>query len=560
MNNHATDAAEEKAVKVRQRRAHTRSRAGCAECRTRRVRCGEQRPTCLNCVKSKRVCEYLPAKIPLRERRALERGGETQPWEQSPWQVSKGSKRPGVSSSNTLARQLVLSGSTKTFNVAIDMPLRSQELFHYFYETGQNFGAYPDPNKDSLRYIISDPDALRTAVLIAGTHFAFNVGSLQAFEPTFLFHKIETLRNVKNWVSGGDPKLIASITKQVATLAYTEVCRGDILMAETHLTVIYSVSNNHKDEMIGKCKTLDQELSDRYFLLTSTFIHGLKSILKAVLRYEGLSADVVSLDASNTLGLIHRWHVTEGKHSQLLKLKALRLFPAFFATPHSGATLLNVNSKSVIGDLREATQRFGVDEYRKYTKGPHFMEDEFWLQNPASVFYDKIIMEHLNSISYGDSDHSDSSSTDHTDDKTSWCALIVGSQLYIEQVLPLWHPFKKEIYLYSIRILQRELDYTLRKPQTVHQADLTFWESFLGLMSIYAHEKLGELDGEPGFRPFFETTVREQSRFLGLCTWADATAVLSRVVWSVAFAGDGYVRWIWEAAMMEEAVSDGGSW
>jgi hypothetical protein len=76
----------------------------------------------------------------------------------------------------------------------------------------------------SMRYIISDPDALRTAVLIAGTHFAFNVGSLQAFEPTFLFHKIETLRMVKNWVSGGDPKLIASITKQVATLAYTEVC------------------------------------------------------------------------------------------------------------------------------------------------------------------------------------------------------------------------------------------------------------------------------------------------------------------------------------------------
>lgn len=77
------------------------------------------------------MCEYPPAKIPLRERRALERGGQAQPWEQSPWDVSKGSKRPGVSSSNTLARQLVLSGSAKTFNVAIDMPLRSQELFHY---------------------------------------------------------------------------------------------------------------------------------------------------------------------------------------------------------------------------------------------------------------------------------------------------------------------------------------------------------------------------------------------------------------------------------------------
>jgi hypothetical protein len=266
-----------------------------------------------------------------------------------------------------------------------------------------------------------------------------------------------------------------------------------------------------------------------------------------------------NLDASTTLDLIHKWHLTEGQHSHHLKLKALRLFPAFFATPQSGATLLDVNSRYVIGDLRLATQRFGVDEYRKYTKGSHFMEDEFWLQSQASVFYDKVIMEHLNSISYSDSEHSASDTTDDDDDKTSWCALIVGSQLYIEQVLPLWHPFKKEIYLYSIRILQRELDYALRTPQTAYQADLTFWESFLGLMSIYAHGKQGELDGEPGFRPFFQRTVREQSKSLGLHTWADARVVLARVTWSTAYAGDGYVRWIWEAAMMEEVVSDGGS-
>ncbi|KAF4987827.1 hypothetical protein FGRMN_10143 [Fusarium graminum] len=549
---------EEKPGKVRQRRAHTRSRAGCAECRTRRVRCGEQQPTCLNCVKSKRVCEYPPPKIPLRERRALERAGEAQPWEQSPWEVSKGPKRPELPSSNALACQLVLSGSSKMFNVSIDMPFRSRELFHYFYESGITLGISTDPDRDSLRYIISDPDALRTAVLIAGTHFAFNVGSLQAFEPTFLFHRIETLRMVKEWVSGGDPKLIASVTSKVATLAYTEVCRGDIPLAETHLTVIYSVSNNSKDE-INHRKTLDEELSDRYFLLTSTFVHGLKSILKAVLRYQGFSDDIVNLDASSTLGLIHKWHVTEGKHSHYLKLKALRLFPAFFSPPHSGATLLDVNGKGIIGDLREATQRYGVEEYRKYTDGTHYMEDEFWLQSHASVFYDKIIMEHLNSISYN-SRHSKPDNVD-SDSNTSWCGLVVAAQLYIEQVLPLWHPFKKEIYLYSIRILQRELTYAMEKSQSRYQADLMFWESFLGLMSLYAHEKAGELDYEPGFKPFFEKAIWEQSLSLGLHTWADARAVLLRITWSTAFAGDEYVKGIWEAAVGGEIVDKGSySW
>lgn len=81
----------------------------------------------------------------------------------------------------------------------------------------------------SLAYIISDPEALRSAVLMAATHFAFNVGSLQDFEPTFLHHKIETVRLVRNWVSGGDPKLVDGFTKQIVTLAYTEVCDSSLV-------------------------------------------------------------------------------------------------------------------------------------------------------------------------------------------------------------------------------------------------------------------------------------------------------------------------------------------
>jgi hypothetical protein len=76
---------------------------------------------------------------------------------------------------------------------------------------------------DSLAFIISNPEALRSAVLMAGIHFAFNVGSLSKFEPTFLYHKIETVQLVRKWVSRRDPKLVAGITKQISTLAYAEV-------------------------------------------------------------------------------------------------------------------------------------------------------------------------------------------------------------------------------------------------------------------------------------------------------------------------------------------------
>jgi hypothetical protein len=63
---------------------------------------------------------------------------------------------------------------------------------------------------------------------MAATHFTFKVGSLEAFEHTFLFHRIETVRLVKKWLSSGDLTLSAAITKQIATLAYTEVWQMNV--------------------------------------------------------------------------------------------------------------------------------------------------------------------------------------------------------------------------------------------------------------------------------------------------------------------------------------------
>ncbi|KJR87615.1 putative C6 finger domain protein [Sporothrix schenckii 1099-18] len=39
---------------------HYRVRTGCLVCRTRKVKCGEQRPSCDNCIKSRRTCIYKP--------------------------------------------------------------------------------------------------------------------------------------------------------------------------------------------------------------------------------------------------------------------------------------------------------------------------------------------------------------------------------------------------------------------------------------------------------------------------------------------------------------------
>uniref|UniRef100_A0A060T583 ARAD1C09944p n=1 Tax=Blastobotrys adeninivorans TaxID=409370 RepID=A0A060T583_BLAAD len=49
--------------KPRKRRAHSKSRNGCANCKLLRVKCDELRPSCRNCIKRKKPCEYPPVVV-----------------------------------------------------------------------------------------------------------------------------------------------------------------------------------------------------------------------------------------------------------------------------------------------------------------------------------------------------------------------------------------------------------------------------------------------------------------------------------------------------------------
>jgi hypothetical protein len=321
--------------------------------------------------------------------------------------------------------------------------------------------------------------------------------------------------------------------------------------------------------MDGQPKTLDQELSDRYFLLsvfnpphtflwstntsrTSSFVHGLKSVLRGIAHEEGLAGGIETMDAKETIHHLHTFHINAGKFSHQLKLKAVRLFPAFFNAPYSGAQLLDVDYRPIIECLRKITKDIHENPSSK-------QQDDFWLYGPASTFYDTIIMAHLNSIYHEGSDDGSNVSTPPDDSRyrTSWCGLLVAVQLYTEQVVTLWRPFKREIFLHSLRILQRDITFALRKPGSPQLAELLFWESFLGLISTYGHEEEGDMDLEPGFRPFFEEIVRSQSKVMRLYTWEDVRWVLMSVLWPAWGGKDTYMCEIWEAAMARVVGSEG---
>ncbi|RGP72516.1 transcription factor [Fusarium sporotrichioides] len=446
-----------------------------------------------------------------------------------------------VATAESLVAQLALSSSAVNLGCSsIGMPLRSQELFHYFYRAGSTLGISPkDPTKDCLAFIISNPEALRSAVLMAGIHFAFNVGTLSKFETTFLYHKIETVQQVRKLVSRADLKSLAGITKQLATLAYAEVCRGDIKLAETHLSAVYALSNRPRHQEDDQGKTLDQELSDRYFLLSSAFVHGLKSVLKGVASEQGIEGDIYSIELNKTISLLHNFHLNAGQFAHQLKLKAVRLIPAFFNAPYSGAHLLDVDYRPILECLK------GVEETVSSKE-----QDEFWLYGQASSFYDNMITAHLNSIYYEGADNESNTTTpEDLRCMTSWCALMVAVELYCEQVVTLWRPFKMEIFLHSLRILQRDVTFAMRKSGSLQLPELILWESFVGLVGIRGHEKEGDMGLEPGLRPSFEEIVRTQSKAMRLYTWQDVRGALKSILWPLSKRKDGYMTRIWETAM-----------
>ncbi|KAM0358699.1 hypothetical protein ACHAO7_003775 [Fusarium culmorum] len=247
------------------------------------------------------------------------------------------------------------------------------------------------------------------------------------------------------------------------------------------------------------------------------------------------------MELSETMNFLHNFHLTSGQFSHKNTVKAVRLIPAFFDAPHDGAQLLDIDYRPILECLQ------GLDE----NPGPNEQYD-FWLYGRASTFWSNIINAHLNSIYYeGDSSESNATTPEDSRYMTPWCALLAAVKFYVEQVVIIWRPLRREIFLHALRILQRDITVAMQKPVPLQLPEMILWESFLGLVSIRGHEKFGDMDQEPRLRPFFEEIVRNQSKVMRLYTWEDMRGVLVSILWPVSPSKDGYMSRIWKTAMSD---------
>ncbi|KAI1033795.1 hypothetical protein LB503_011015 [Fusarium chuoi] len=520
----------------RVRQFHTRSRTGCSNCRTRRKRCDEQRPQWYGDPESlaptgQRTCVYAPPKIPLRERRAQQK--EARPWDQTPWEIEQQPKPKEMTclrKTNVPPRLSRLNHDTGFNRLAVAMPLKSHELFQYY-----------------------NPCGLRSAILMAGMHFSFQFGDLAIFESTFLYHKIEVMRIINRWIASGDYKLEAVIIREMATLAFTEACHGELVAAETHisgiLALIETARPDKSDPTRSDCCSTDRELANRYFVMSYVYITGLKSLLSGICRNGGHGSSLDVVPGRDLLKLSHTWHMSEAMENLDLKLQAIRLFPFFFCPLPQGARLNNADGQVIINSIRDFTaaqDRIFKDTGRETADGKF---DGFWRRGPASRVLGEYVTAHIESISVPGKKEETPNMTPSSF-VGPWCGLTIASIFYMQDVLGALEYVDKRIHKYAVTLLQHDVAKVFTSKDRHRNEAFILWQTLVGLLGSLRALKHTEHDkGLVSARKFFEQALKQQARTLGIATWSQAKGTLRRVAWPMGTAGREFIEELWEKSI-----------
>ncbi|KAG8672131.1 hypothetical protein FPOAC1_005392 [Fusarium poae] len=521
-----------------------------------------RKPECNNCINLGRVCSYGPLKLPLRERRAQQK--EVHPWEQAPWQIEQPSQQLSVKRT-PIPTQLPFMNHDREYNkLACEMPLKSHELFQYLFKYEQGPKNSPKtPVTNCLMRLTDDPCALRSTILLAGMHFCFQNGNLAFFESTFLYHKVEVMRYINKWIASSSHKRDTTIIRQMTTLAFTEVCTGEILGAEAHasgiLAIIENAAARDKKEKpdISNYRQPDQELANRYFIMAYTYISGLKSLLGGVCRLGGVDdASIEDFSAKELVEMSYLWHKGEALQSWALKLQALRLLPFFLAPLPVGATFNYADGHAIIQSLRQFTCPTGVDDSENTsicTNSSDKIFENFWRRGPASRLLGECVLAHVETISVNKG-VSQSFVRDGTSFESPWCALVIAAMLYGQVILGALEPIDNRMHKYTITLFHHDMASYIQEGRGSNNPGLLLWLLLLGLVGCHIYPK-DEKDKTP--HPsvlFFQAAVRRQAKEVGISTWSEARVVLAEVVWPSASDRSAFIKDLWDGAVLLDTV------
>ncbi|QPC70486.1 hypothetical protein HYE68_001238 [Fusarium pseudograminearum] len=404
--------------------------------------------------------------------------------------------------------------------------------------------------------LTDDSCALRSTILLAGMHFCFQNGNLGSFESTFLYHKVEVMRYINKWIASNNHKHDTTIFRQMATLAFTEVCTGEVLGAEAHasglLAIIENAAARDKKENpdISNFKSPEQELANRYFIMAYAYICGLKSLLGGVCRLGGFdNARIEDFSARELVEMSYIWHKGEASQSWALKLQALRLLPFFLTPLPQGATLTYADGREIIQTLREFTTATGIDPSSTCvcTDPPDKIFDNFWRRGPASRLLGECVLAHVETISVKKK-RSQGLARPGTSFEGPWCALVTSAIIYGQAILGALEPVDKRMHKYTITLFHHDMLSYLDESRGSTDPGFILWLLIIGLIGCHTYPK-GEKDQtpHPSFL-FFQMAVRRQAKEMNISSWSEANSILAKVVWPSKNDRFEFVEDLWNEA------------
>ncbi|KAH7127398.1 hypothetical protein EDB81DRAFT_871898 [Dactylonectria macrodidyma] len=503
----------------RTRRCHTRSRSGCFTCRKRRVRCDGNQPFCLRCTNAGRLCEFRTPSLPLRDRRPK---AQTLPGQQQPWVAE--STQFQVVWSGPLATKL-----TDPFgSFAINMPFKSRELLHYFHQATHTSNNNSEPkDTDILAALVQHPHTLRNTLLVAGMHYAWKARGLQAYELTFLFHKIETIRLLNDWVENSQSDDLMSVVQHIATLCFIECSLGNIPAAETHLEGLVTVVDLHRplnydlDDQIE----VNDELINRYLILSWHSVHVLKSRVEGSKTLRKIFGPTKTTQFSKMISLLHQWRSQDIGSFETL-LKTIRLLPYFGALPAT-TPFRPIDGLPMIECLRVLTLSTQSAKYEHGNNDPCLI----WADGSASMLTLELMSSHISSLD----DDRGPAFVSSACLPTSWCGISVTSGLYLHSVLELSNggdPIDPRLFRCLILMLMRDLGRDIYKADMYGLSDFWFWKAFVGAFSLANHqlheydEALEDIGNE------LNGYIRRWSEISTVSHWTEAENRLFGITWT----------------------------
>ncbi|KAJ5805716.1 uncharacterized protein N7503_003318 [Penicillium pulvis] len=440
------------------------------------------------------------------------------------------------------------------------MPFKSQELYQYYYQSGAAFAVAPtDPKDDCIALANLDEHALRSTILIAGIHYSWNTGNIKAYDSAFLFHKIESIRSINTWLEASNSKPFICV-RQILTICLAEACLGNLNTAETHLNGVMSFfdSHEHSRDAWGNFSDIEVELTNRYLLLTSTFVSALRSRLEGFILLRAAQGFDSNHDRSSSeaLKLMKIWHGME--HGGLdTRLKAMRLFPHFFSMRPGVRWPRKVDALPIIDCLRAITE--AVDQFRTDPTAENL--NRMWNDGGPTKLMMVLVTSHISSFTKDDGNAGSPGKEKLSQPslQSSWSGIGATVQLYMHSVLNITNggePIECRLLYRVLLLMMQDIDQTqdhLSGEKGRLCQSLWLWKVFTGILTLTKtqhkqtatgirtarHCVAGSCKiGSRRLHEWFFNRARAWSLATEITDWKDVKSVLLTLAWPAVLLED----------------------